>query len=92
MWLAIGGIAVRLIEVAVQAVERSETAQKGEGKTTQALNLINDLMGSGAVCGDVAANLPKTQDAEDAYNDYIKAYVRLQNVIAAGKVSRSPMT
>lgn len=83
MWLAAGGIAVKLIELAVNAVERSETKQKGDGKTTQALNLISDIIGSGAMCGDV--KLPAGPGVEDAYKDYIKAYVRLQNVIAASK-------
>ena len=82
MWLAAGGVAIKLIELAVNAVERSRSAEKGAGKSEVALSIVNDILGSGTICGDAAKALPNTPEVQEAYKAYMTAYVTLQNVIA----------
>jgi hypothetical protein len=82
MWLAAGGVAIKLIELAVNAVERSRTSEKGQGKTELALGIVNDVLSSGVACGDSAKSLPNTPEVQDAYRAYMAAYVTLQNTIA----------
>lgn len=82
MWVALGGIAVRLIGTAIGMTESSGTSFKGADKLKLALGMVNQLSTDCQKLSPKELVVMQNPQVQAALANYTKARVDLENTIA----------
>lgn len=82
MWVALGGIAVRLIGTAIGMTESSGTSFKGADKLKLALGMVNKLATDCQTLTLQQMVVMQSPQVQAALANYTKARVDLENTIA----------
>ena len=82
MWVALGGIAVRLIGTAIGMTESSGTSFKGADKLKLALGMVGKLSTDCQSLSSEQQRVMASPQVQAAMANYTKARVDLENIIA----------